>query len=740
MVENPAHREATRIRFGKFEADLRTGELRKSGIRLKLPGQPFKLLTVLLTRSGELVTREDLRTQLWGEGTIVDFDHSLGSAIAKLREVLGDSPTSPRFIETLSRRGYRFVAPVEPIFDSAPPTAVPEPLTAIVEPLPLKSDVVPMPTMTSEPVIERPAPRYARTIAVVGLSFAATIALLLFLRTKEEQPHLVRATQITWTGGVYPGEIELESFAGLATDGARIYFQAMRDGRVTLAHASGGDGESFSLLTPAEIIRPALADISPDGSKLLVEDHASSLVERPLWIVPSSGGAAQRVANVLAHDATWMPDGQSILYASGRRLWITRNDGQTARQFASVPGRAFWLRWSPDGTRLRFTLLEPAARTTSIWELSAEGTNLKPILSGWNKPPAECCGSWMPDGRSYVFQVNSEGASNIWMLPERRSWWGSRSAKPVQLTAGPLKYIAPVPARHANRLFVIGARTQTQLCRFDAASHQFVRFLPELSTAGRTAFSVGGSRVAWVSTKDGSLWQSRVDGTQRLRLTSGQMQVFMMSWSPDGKRLALMGKKPGAPWKIFLLSAEGGDLQTLINDTHNEADPGWSPDGNSLVFGRSPEYMEEDSVKKAIYTIDLRRHRISMLPCSEGMFSPRWSPDGRYIAAMPLDQRKLMLFDRATSKWTELAARSVDNPQWSKDAKYIYFRSFMEDKQPIYRVRVVDKAAERIADFDNVRQADAVNYTFPGLSADGVPLVSVNLWSADLFALEWKNP
>ncbi len=355
---------------------------------------------------------------------------------------------------------------------------------------------------------------------------------------------------------------------------------------------SGGDGESFSLLTPGEITRPALADISPDGSKLLVEDHSSSQVERPLWIVPSSGGAAQLVTNVLAHDAAWMPDGQSILYASGRELWVLRDDGQTAAKFASVPGRAFWMRWSPDGTRLRFTLLEPATRTTSIWELSVDGRNLKPILSGWNKPPAECCGSWMPDGRSYVFQAGSEGASNIWMLPQRRSWWDPRSLKPIQLTAGPLKYLAPVPARHGNRLFVIGARTQRQLCRFDAQSHRFVRFLPELSTAGRTTFSADGTRVAWVSLKDGSLWQSRIDGSQRLRLTSGQMQVFMMSWSPDGKQLALMGKKPGAPWKTFLLPTEGGDLQTLIKDGHSEADPGWSPDGNSLVFGRSPEYMK----------------------------------------------------------------------------------------------------------------------------------------------------
>jgi cholera toxin transcriptional activator len=110
----PASPNNSRIaRFGVFEADLNAGELRKSGVKLRLQGQPFLVLALLLERAGEVVTREDLRQKLWPSDTFVDFDHSLNTAINKVREALGDSASSPRYVETLARRGYRFVAPVE---------------------------------------------------------------------------------------------------------------------------------------------------------------------------------------------------------------------------------------------------------------------------------------------------------------------------------------------------------------------------------------------------------------------------------------------------------------------------------------------------------------------------------------------------------------------------------------------------------------------------------------------------
>ena len=136
----------TRIaRFGVFELDLSTGELRKSGVKLRLQGQPIQVLTLLLDRAGEVVTREELRQKLWAADTFVDFDHSLNTAINKVREALGDSAASPRFVETLARRGYRFIAPVQL------PNSIPQPSADPAE-------IPPVPSIQTAPQPPDPAP------------------------------------------------------------------------------------------------------------------------------------------------------------------------------------------------------------------------------------------------------------------------------------------------------------------------------------------------------------------------------------------------------------------------------------------------------------------------------------------------------------------------------------------------------------------------------------------------------
>src|ERR1700757_1440933 len=146
-------------RFGVFELDFSTGELRKSGVRLRLQGQPVQVLTVLLERAGDVVTREELREKLWASDTFVDFDHSLNTAINKVREALGDSASSPRYVETLARRGYRFIAPVQ----SEPRIAATEPAAAITAPAvdaaSSLSRPAPAPAVTIHPELEVPIPR-----------------------------------------------------------------------------------------------------------------------------------------------------------------------------------------------------------------------------------------------------------------------------------------------------------------------------------------------------------------------------------------------------------------------------------------------------------------------------------------------------------------------------------------------------------------------------------------------------
>ena len=145
-------------------------------------------------------------------------------------------------------------------------------------------------------------------------------------------------------------------------------------------------------------------------------------------------------------------------------------------------------------------------------------------------------------------------------------------------------------------------------------------------------------------------------------LTSGAHADISPVFAPDGRRIAFMGKLPGAPWKIYIIAAEGGDPRVMLDETRNQADPDWSSDGKAIVFGRSPNYMSEDASSKAIHVFNLETQQLSTLEESSGLFSPRWSPDGKFIAAMPLDQSKLMVFDVASRQWKQIASRSVNQP------------------------------------------------------------------------------
>ncbi len=751
----------TRVRFGVYEADLKTGELRKSGTRIRIQSQPFKVLTLLLENAGEVVTREQLQQELWGSDTIVDFDHSLGTAINKIREALGDSADNPRFIETLAKRGYRFIAPTSfgPNGYEAPSSSVfaqsgnpsstanadlttQSPGAAHAPGSALSETAVPVTSGTLQPrslIIKRLSASSVRTRSGVAVGALLLIASAIYVSgplREQAFPAPAKVTQITFSGRISPGEPQLESLPATATDGSRIYFSEIEGGRTVLSQASIGDGETSALGVPSEIEAPSLGDISPDGSKLLVRSHLAPEAEQALWIVPTHGGTARRIANILAHDASWLPDGRHIIYAAGNDLFVTREDGTENSKFASLQGRAFWLRWSSDGKRLRFTLLNSLNHTTSLWESSEDGRNVHPLLTGGNTATDECCGSWTEDGRYFVFQSAENGVSNIWALQETSYLPGTKSATLRQITNGPLSYQAPITARTGHTIFFIGMEARFQLLRFDPSSSHFILYEKGWGLAGRTEYSRDGKWVAWIKPSDGSLWRSRADGSERLQLTAPPLQVFMMHWSPDNQQLALMCRESGKPWKIYLIGAAGGGWQHLLDENRNEADPDWSPDGKKIVFGRLPELMAREAQSKSIQILDLSSRQISTIPSSEGLFSPRWSPDGRYIAAMSLDQRKLVLFDTSNNKWNKLVSRSAADPVWSHDGRWIYFHDFMEDGQPIYRVSIPDGRLEHVAGMGNLDSSDVVDYRFSGLAPGDVPLVRARVWTANVYSLD----
>src|SRR5262249_41646607 len=147
----------------------------------------------------------------------------------------------------------------------------------------------------------------------------------------------------------------------------------------------------------------------------------------PLWVLPVLGRSPRHLGEVTGFGSgtsAWLPDGKDVVYVQGNSLYRVKIDGTEARKIVSVATggnpNSYWARWSPDGSRLRFSV-STQNNGTSLWEVLADGKNLHPLLSGWNNPPDECCGSWTPDGRYFLFQSRRGGTRNIWAIREAGS-------------------------------------------------------------------------------------------------------------------------------------------------------------------------------------------------------------------------------------------------------------------------------------------------------------------------------
>ena len=241
--------------------------------------------------------------------------------------------------------------------------------------------------------------------------------------------------QVTYSGQVLTNnlnELDVERFSSSVSDGTRLYFSQMDKGNPVLAVALAANGEISHFHLPSEIGAPLIGSLSPDGSKLIIHSHLQAEPEQPLWIVPTLGGDARRVPNVLAHDATWMPDGRRLLIANGNELTIVGADGSDPHKLITRRGWPFGCAGRPTEAVCALPFATPSARPQSCGKLRADGSNPHPLLPGWSQPASECCGSWTSDGKYFVFQSwhNENGHSEIWALRER-PWFLQRSPAPA---------------------------------------------------------------------------------------------------------------------------------------------------------------------------------------------------------------------------------------------------------------------------------------------------------------------
>jgi len=346
-VVEPVH-PGRLIAFSNFEVDLHAGELRQAGKRLKLTGQPFQVLSLLLERAGDVVTRDELQKRLWPD-TFVDVDHNLNTAINKIREALHDTADTPRFVETIPRRGYRFIGEIRR-----------EPVVAALS----RSHVSSV--------------RWRKWIVAIVTIGIAGLALFTATRSRSPLPRPPRVagyTQLT-NDGVPKVILNFPWSIQLITNGPHIYFSQAASsleshGLAQISSSSMADGSTTSIPTSFEL--PIPTGVSPDGSQLLAMSGFAHW-DRPLWVISLPGGASRRLGALEGHDSSWSPDGRTIVFAKDHDLYRTDTDATTVEKLTSLPkGVSTFIRWSPDGTQLRFTVTDnfTATGSASLWQISS---------------------------------------------------------------------------------------------------------------------------------------------------------------------------------------------------------------------------------------------------------------------------------------------------------------------------------------------------------------------------------
>jgi Tol biopolymer transport system component len=211
------------------------------------------------------------------------------------------------------------------------------------------------------------------------------------------------------------------------------------------------------------------------------------------------------------------------------------------------------------------------------------------------------------------------------------------------------------------------------------------------------------------------------------------MTALLPRWSPDGKQLAFCELVPGHNAKLRTVSVDGGTpAEQIPDDPEDKWDPSWSLDGTKILFSNAPT-----TPNSTIQLLDMKTHQRSTLPGSTGLFSARWSPNGRYIAAMSFDSRVLMLFDFQTQKWQELAKVTMGFPNWSRNSDYVYF-AHGEDHPSVMRVHISDHKVETVADAKHFQMTGYFGFWL-GMAPDDSPLLLRDTGTQEIYALDWQT-
>ena len=605
------------IRFGVFEVDLDKGEVRKSGLKLRLRGQPFQVLSILLERPGEVVTREEFQQRLWAnDETFVDFEHGLNAVVNRLREVLGDSPENPHFIETVPRRGYRWMVPVEGKGERS--------------------------------ALAEPRHRWGwLTLAVALLAgIGLTAGVLRFVLSTRKTPQLaMTSTPLT----ARPG-IELDpSFSPDGNHVAFSWYNEDEDIGHIYVKLIGTSGPPLQLTNgPASDENPVW---SPDGRFIAFLRYAPD--GGAILLIPALGGPERRIAEIRLSDflsgpfLAWSPDGNFLVIShkdspkEPSALFVVAIDTGEKRRLTSPPLESrgdTCPAFSPDGRTLAFIRVMDVRNDLYLLTVSdalqpvEEAKRIRPGDRGLLGHLSGCAPAWTEDGRGIVLSPPGQG---LWRIGVSGSATGS--AEPERLPFGEDAFVPAISRRGHRLAYSNETPRHFGIWRVAAPGGPNVRDISRAGPSERAfisstrndmapQFSPDGKRIAFASQRSGKweIWVCNSDASSPVQLTFFQgPNVTTPRWSPDGRRIAFDSDAEGE-FDIWVIDANGGKPVRMTTHPANDGNPSWSHDGRWIYFdsARTGEQQVWKMPPQGGDAIQVTR---------DGGYAPLESPDGKFL-------------------------------------------------------------------------------------------------------------
>jgi Tol biopolymer transport system component/DNA-binding winged helix-turn-helix (wHTH) protein len=723
----PVDSQSRIVRFSIFEVDLQTGELCQQGHKVRLQEQPFQVLAALLERPGEVVTREELRNKLWPLDTFVDFDHGLNAAVKRLRDVLGESAERPIFVETVARRGYRFIGPVQ----------IPGTSSAL-------SDPKGLPTSASGPWTWK----WQVGGTVLALLVVASMIAGWFLwrhtsRSKRSQASLT-----------------LERLTTHASENWIITSAISPDGKY-LAY-SDKTGVYLRLLSTGELhsLLPKIPDVTflgwfPDSTQLLAS-WATPPANKRLWVLSILGGSPRQVSDE-GWAASVSPDGSQIVFLKGpdfadmgHEIWVMRANGADQRKLVSFPEGGFGSPvWSPDGRWIAYVRFKSGPYTEEGWielfnlEQSTKKVVLSdPHLSGWGL-------IWLPDGR-LVYVVYepppSQNSSNFWAASLDLST-GRFAGTAARITSGDGFAAKPSVTADGKRLVFVRGRPQT-----DVYVAEFSAKGPRLNTPRRLTideaddlpfdWTVDNQAVLFTSNRTGTtnIFRQRIDETSaEMLIVDQEKKSAICRLSPDGSQILYsVPTNPSndlGPVRLMRAPINGGPPQIVLEaPTIGNFECSHTP-ATICAFGQE---KPKELVISVFNPIVGEPHEVATLRKHTADWAWGLSPDGKSIAAFTFgpNNNRILVLSLSGQPIRELTVKNwsgFNSLDWAADSKGLFVSSNPAGLRE--SLLYVDLAG-------NAHQIWQVNHVWPSWavpSRNGKylailgPTIDSNVWMAENF-------